>query len=852
MSQYRQRNRRVITTSVLLGVGLVAACGGSGGLSAEDSGGSAGSSSGGATGSSSSGATGSSTGTGEDGSEPLALITLPLEVFGVDGTVREIVLPAAEADAPVSQATQLSLTLHNVRYATKASVQVNESEWIPLTNETTRIAEPARSFGGIGGGFAVLFLTVDIPAGTLRDGANTIRFRFDKTNGLSMGYRVLALDLLDAAGTRLLSPSLFAESDPAEWTSPEGADAVKGEDLWSHAELREGPTATAMLRAHCSDCHAEDGRDLKYFGYSNESIIERAKFHGLSEDDGRDMAAYIRSLDVATQGRPWDPPFQPGIGNTLRPLAAFSAGAGLAAVVSEDATIDALFQSGFDRSALADGNALRRIPLSDIPVGLQLPDWNHWLPEIHPKDSVGESFDGSDAAAAFGLLQARLAGLTPPEMEKYKRNMGDTPFLFPDGSLRSDFNGWRNAAYDARSMVLGLPIGEFEGEQPTEWNDLLAREVYAAFVWSQVKTWELMSKYDLEDYALVAYPEGEARAWLSERHLFDTSPFLLGIRGGPDDCPPDTIQCDALWTGSSIGNTRANYDYLSNSWYHLQLTLNGGQRACGGHQCTDFGYAYGFLNGVQDATGVYEGGRRLLWGLKAMDEGDTGLGPIFYDGFSFATANVLRPLRLDDPAAFAWWTDDDHPRRRTALELSAQVWAEKLATWSVERWREENYGKGEDGANFLDASRVVGEGSSEDQARSLGDGLWGNVAVLRDAGLPPAVVNALARFGLAMWPANDWAAHGFPPVGDAPQAPSGIAMGGQVTVTWAPTPGATSHNVHRATSPDGPWLTVALLRTGSSYVDVAPTQGVSLYYAISANAAASESPLSSSTAVSPP
>ena len=147
---------------------------------------------------------------------------------------------------------------------------------------------------------------------------------------------------------------------------------------------------------------------------------------------------------------------------------------------------------------------------------------------------------------------------------------------------------------------------------------------------------------------------------------------------------------------------------------------------------------------------------------------------------------------------------------------------------------------------------MIGEGSSEDQARSLGDGLWGNVAVLRDAGLPPAVVNALARFGLAMWPANDWAAHGFPPVGDAPQAPSGIAMGGQVTVTWAPTPGATSHNVHRATSPDGPWLTVALLRTGSSYVDVAPTQGVSLYYAISANAAASESPLSSSTAVSPP
>ena len=606
-----------------------------------------------------------------------------------------------------------------------------------------------------------------------------------------------------------------------------------------------------MLRAHCSDCHAEDGRDLKYFGYSNESIIERAKFHGLSEDDGRDVAAYIRSLDVATVGRPWDPPFQPGIGNTLRPLAAFSAGAGLAAVVSEDATIDALFQSGFDRSALADGNTLRRIALSDIPVGLQLPDWNHWLPEIHPKDSVGESFDDSDAAAMFGALQARLAGLPPAEMEEYKRRIHDAPFLFPGGGLRSDFNGWRDAAYDIRAMVVGLAPGEDENENPIEWNDLLAREVYSVFVWSQVRTWELMTKYGLEDYALVAYPQGEARAWLSERHIFDTSPFLLGIRGGPG-CPPDSAQCDAVWTGSSIGNSAVNYNYLSNSWYHLQLMLNGGQRACGGHRCTDFGYAYGFLNDLDRTTGVYEGGRRLLWGLKGMEERDTGLGPIFYDGFSFATANLLRPLSLSEPVAFAWWTDDNHPNRRIALELSVQVWAEKLATWSAERWREENYGKGEDGANFLDASRVIGDGDDEDEARSLADGLWWDVAAVRDAGLPPAVVNALARFGLAMWPANDWSARGFPPVGDAPQAPSCTAAAGQVTVTWAPTDGATSYNVHRATSPEGPWLTVALLRTGSSYVDVPPDEGVPLYYAVSANGAASESPLSSATAVSPP
>ena len=764
-------------------------------------------------------------------------VALPIEIFGADGATKEIAVMLSAANAP--RATQVSLRLHNVRYATKASVQVNGGPWVQLSNETTTIAEPARSWGGIGGGFAVLSLTVPLPPGTAKSGSNTIRFRFDKTNGLSMGYRVLAVDLLDAAGVGLLDRAAFAASDPSKWTAPAGGEAATGAVLWREASLSEGPLATRKLKAHCGDCHAEDGRDLKYFNFSNFSVIERARFHGLTEDEGKHIAAYIRASAGPAPGRPWDPPFQPGQGRTARPPAEFSSGAGIDAVVDDDATLAAIFAKGFDRVSLAEGNALRRIPMSDIPVGLQLPDWNHWLPEIHPKDALDGVTD-IKVMKGFAGLRDKLAAMTPDALATYRKKLYDTPFLGGDSNLRSDMNGFRQTFYQTNNQILGIPDGvDYKGD----WNDLLAKKIYANAVWSQVKTWELMTRFGLETYAADAYPGvGEARAWTSERHLFDTSPFLLGIRGGPS-CPSSSTQCRELWTGSSIGNTAKNYDYLSNSWYHLQLMLNAGQRSCGGHRCVDFGYAYGFLNGVVATTGLYEGGRRLLWGVKAMEEHDTGIGPVFYDGFSFATANPFRAIGLGEPVAIAFWTDPAHPNRRKAIEVTGQVWAEKMGSWTVDAWRA-NYGKGEDGANFLDATRVVDEGSPETRARSLGDGLWHSLPALKELKVHPAVIHALARFGLAMWPANAWLAAASPASGATPGAPSATATATGVTVGWSVPGAAVSMNVYRATNPAGPWLAVALLRPGTSIVDVPPKKGATYVYAVSANGAETESSLS--------
>src|SRR5260370_27530176 len=141
-------------------------------------------------------------------------VSLPVEIVGDDGTTISRTVLIADQQAGSVQA--LWLQVHGVRYAGQASVQINSSPWMPLNNDTVTIAEPARSFGGIGG-FATLAMTVSLPSGTVTDGLNTIRFRFNRTDGVASGYRVLALNLLTAEGMRVLPAEDFAEEAPDSW-----------------------------------------------------------------------------------------------------------------------------------------------------------------------------------------------------------------------------------------------------------------------------------------------------------------------------------------------------------------------------------------------------------------------------------------------------------------------------------------------------------------------------------------------------------------------------------------------------------------------------------------------------------
>jgi hypothetical protein len=114
------------------------------------------------------------------------------------------------------------------------------------------------------------------------------------------------------------------QEDPDTWTPPlrDPVSIRTGRELWLSAQLTASTLPNARpIRAHCADCHAHDGRDLKYFGFSNVSIAARSRFHGPSDLQGQQIASYIRSLPVPSPGRPWNPPYQPGPGLDAQPVA---------------------------------------------------------------------------------------------------------------------------------------------------------------------------------------------------------------------------------------------------------------------------------------------------------------------------------------------------------------------------------------------------------------------------------------------------------------------------------------------------------------------------------------------------
>jgi hypothetical protein len=174
------------------------------------------------------------------------IVVLPVEVLGENGTTAERTLSLSSEQNERARAVWLQV--HGVRYPEQASVQVNHGAWIPLRNDTVIVGEPGKSFGGIGGGFATLELAVPLTAGAVAAGANVIRFRFNRSDGLASGYRVLALNFVAGDGSRILPAGGFAEDAPESWTPPlqDEASIRAGRELWQRATGSRGTGQSAV------------------------------------------------------------------------------------------------------------------------------------------------------------------------------------------------------------------------------------------------------------------------------------------------------------------------------------------------------------------------------------------------------------------------------------------------------------------------------------------------------------------------------------------------------------------------------------------------------------------------------
>jgi hypothetical protein len=493
-------------------------------------------------------------------------LSLPIEVVGPGGTIRTVAL-----DMPTGRSRDAQffwMQIHGLGYDRMASVQVNDGNWFVLTDGSVAVAEPGRSYGEIGGGFSTLKMRLALPTSAVKEGLNTVRFRFNGTNGISSGFRVLAFNFLDSDDRPILPDTGFTQEDPTCWKSPleDGADIAAGAKLWHNAQLRANSFAdSAPIRAHCGDCHTSDGRDLKYFNYSNDSIMARAQFHGLSAIDGKQIASYIRSLPVPNPGRPWNPPYQPGPGLDKQPVENWAAGAGLASVLTEDEqALSFIFPGRISPAAFRPDGDLN---VREIPIAMQLPDWNHWLPRIHPLDAWGSTF-----------LLSRFSKL-------YRS----------DGDARALFDQW--------SKEQRVFLARREPRDTVEWSPSLMQKVYSSQLWQLVKTWEITQDLALES-------QEPQRTW-SNNIPAVTAPASANIPDGPN----------------GMGGSALTNEYYTSCWYELQLLLNNGAHK---HRDTfpiDWPYFVESFGKLYQQSSKPEPGRLLVAIIKAMQSTDTRIGP---------------------------------------------------------------------------------------------------------------------------------------------------------------------------------------------------------------------------------
>ena len=489
-----------------------------------------------------------------------------------------------------NQVRALQIQIHGLEYPDMVSVRINQSQWLSLNNDTATVAEPGKSYGGIGGGVATLKLTIPLPRRTVVDDSNTIHFRFNGTNGIASGFRILAFNFLEADGRMVLPSDTFVEEDPNAWEPPfrDPKNISAGRSLWRDATLAASglPDAPA-IRAHCAGCHTRDGRDLKYFNFSNASIIARSRFHGLSELQGRQIASYIRSLPVANPGRPWNPPYQPGPGLDARPAGDWAAGAGLAWVLDNDVdTLPFLFgESRAGAPAISpalfapDGSLNPR----EIPIAFPLPDWNHWLPRMHPMDVWGSRFENSSFSHLY--------------------RTSDRAALTTRRGVLTFFNDW----IKSRSQFLTPHLTP--GSK--KWSASLSEAFYSAELWQLVKTWEITQELNLEERGAAFYGAGtEMRTWPNTVPAA-TAPAAVDIPDG----------------ANGMGGSALTNEYFNSAWYELQVLVNSGEHRHHGRMPIDWIYLLGRFLDLQRLSHRPEPDRLLISVIKAMQSSDPNIGP---------------------------------------------------------------------------------------------------------------------------------------------------------------------------------------------------------------------------------
>ena len=736
----------------------------------------------------------------------IATIALPIEVLGPSGTSKSVSFNLQSAQG----VTEIYLRCYACGYddrtldadpaKVKATLRINGGPPIALKsytggdaavgNSAVKVMSPEKEYGGIGGGFRTVRLTV--PATGLKAGTNTLTFEHTTPDARSIGFRIIdltvlqgAVDAIPKAQRQLVDPSLWKPALPA-------ADIAIGKALWSKRDslydahvdsldgTMKGGNITGNIKASCAECHASSGRDLKYFNFSDESITQRSKFHGLSDLQGKQIASYIRSLANVTAPAgawPWNPPYQPGPGMDAKPVTAWAAGAGVDAVLAKDADMLPYLFPGSRTDAAAVTKVVDRystLNMRELPIALQLPDWNTWLPRLHPIDAFNSNvaevrtdekgqqvyakpfFEVMYDTAAAAPSSAALDTMFNRTTDWFRR--GATCFTQsiaqgPDLRSIDGIVSTKGLALAGAPSFAGRQCTDYRIDEPQMWAVEAAKTGLSA--WLAVKQWELVQSNSLEEDSKRigtnvcsggrCINASEARGWgTTNQNIFQRAAHYTGFNSRRFRDQDKKV--------STYGNT---------AWYHLQLVLNGGYRQS---QPAHFPYVQLWIEDLQIASDLSQSYRYWATQIKMRQLQTNG---------NYGIENGL-DLRTAQP--FFLYSDFGRTRSVVRRGVGPELW-KNLVDAQLRDFLA-------DAANATPADWAAASGNSEVQAPTStvfapcdakcfttpgadnnpfkpdamqGQNTFRVIGKMRtEVGVDPVVLNSLINWGAMMWPLGDW------------------------------------------------------------------------------------------------
>lgn len=726
-------------------------------------------------------------------------IVMPLEVLGPAGTQKTV---AFSLDNPET-ISHVYLRCNACGYhdidldkdsgKTKATLRVNNGPEIPLKhfiedgriygNNAIRIIGGEGNYGGIGGGFRTVRFTV--PVEGLVAGENRFTFKHQDAEAPSIGFRIIEMNLIENndLSRKVLSDSQFRDDDPKDWQPPRNtpSDIAKGRELWRKRDALydigldhidgqgngQGPVSGKM-KASCAGCHAEDGRDLQYFNFSNYSIVERSKFHGMSTEEGEQIASYIRSLNIplVAQARPWHPTYQPGPGLDSKPVYEWAAGAGVDAILDNDSDMAPhLFPNGTSLDAVRNVvDRYKTLNFRELPINIPMPEWNQWLPLFHPDDL----FDITNNAI---LSDDRGANVGQPYYKKLFEDARANPTPRNIGALASKIKSWLRRGLECSTSGLnsGEPMRALNGavmnaidlpfarvtrsncDAMRNTSNVEMQEVAKRGLtgWTSVKMWEIVHSLNLEEESQKlttpvcsgsddrCIDASEARGWVVDgRNVFDRAPHFIGTGGGRK-----------FFTQNAMLGILE-----SNSWYHLNMILNPGYRRT---MPSHFAYTYSHVELLQQEAKVDQGYRFWATMIKQRQLQTNGKYGI----------EAGLDLRTAQPYVYYGTA-----RRRTITDTQAsvgrQLWA-RLAQAMIEDFvADADNATAQDWANATQNRQVQDRNSTDfsacsgvctfDLGKFQGRNTYRVIPKLREIGVSENAIRDLINWGEKTWPRGPW------------------------------------------------------------------------------------------------